>query len=158
MNTSVTAIVRTIHLQSETNNRWQSHHRGCHWRGDVYVCARSTHYWTISCHYCHKSDHIMDEILCEHNPVWIRNLCVTQNCIITEMNRQQVKGHLPVFSQTYQSIVHRICLCCCFTKITAALLIKTVITVTWCCVGRCSSLLSDGIYILVWTWYKCVKG
>ena len=45
-----------------------------------------------------------------------------------------------------------------FPNITAALLIKRVITVTWCCVGRCSSLLSDGISILVWTRYKCVKG
>ena len=124
---------------------------------NVYNRAMSTQYWIINCHYYHDTDHFMDESLCKYNPVWIKNLCVTQKCIITELNRQQVKGHLPVFPQKYQSIVHWICLCC-FTKITAALLIKTVITVTWCCcVGRCSSLLSDGILILVWTWYKCVK-
>ena len=68
------------------------------------------------------SDHFMDESLGKCNPVWIKNLCVIQNCIITELNRQQVKGHLPVFPQKYQSIIHWICPCC-FAKITAALFI-----------------------------------
>ena len=126
---------------------------------NVYVHARSTQYWIITCHYYHYSDHFMYEILCEHNPVWIKNLCVTQNWIITELNRQQVKGCLTVFYQKCQSIVHWICPCCS-AKITAALMIKRVITVTWCCcVGLCSLLFSDGIVILIvwWTWYKCIK-
>ena len=121
---------------------------------NVYVRARCTHYWIINCHYYHESDHFMYEIVWEHNPVWIKNLCVTQNCIITELNRQQVKGHLPVIPQKYQSTVHWICPCC-FAEITAAVFIKTVITVSWCCfcLGCCSSLLSDGILVLLWTWY-----
>jgi hypothetical protein len=124
---------------------------------NIYVCATSTQYRIINCHYYHYSDHFMEGILSEHNPVWIKNLCVTQNCIITELNRQQVKGHLPVFPQKYQSIVHWISPCC-FAKVTAALLIKRVITVTQCCcLGRWSSLLSDGILILLWTLYKCIK-
>jgi hypothetical protein len=120
----------------------------------VYICARSTQYWIIS---TSDSDDIVYKILCEHNPVWIKNLCVTQNCMITELNRQQVKGHLAVFLQKYQSIVHWNC-SCCFAKITAALLINRLITVTWCfCYGTWSSLLIDGILIVVWTWYKCIK-
>ena len=116
---------------------------------NICVCVRSTQYCKINCHYYHESDHFMDEIVCEHNPVWIKNFCVTQNCIITELNRQQVKEHLPVFSHKYQSIVHWIC-SWCSTKITAAPLIKRVIAVTWfCCLGRWSSLLSNGILILV---------
>jgi hypothetical protein len=85
-------------------------------------------------------------------------ICVwPKNCIITELNRQQVKGHLPFYPQKYQSIVHWICLCCP-AKITAALLIKRLITVMWhCCLGHWYSLLSDGILILVWTWYKYIK-
>jgi len=118
---------------------------------NVYVCAPSTQYWIINCHYYHDSDHFTDEILCKRNPFWIKNLCVTQNCIITGLNRQQVKGNFPVFPQKYQPIVHWIWPCF-FAKITASLLIERVITVIWyCCLGCWSSLLSDGILILVWT-------
>ena len=110
---------------------------------NFYICARSIWYWIINYHYYHDYDHFIDEIVCEHKPVWIKNFGVIQNCIITELNRQQVKEHLPVFSHKYQSIVHWIC-SWCSTKITAALLIKRVITVTWfCCLGRWSALLSS---------------
>jgi len=124
---------------------------------NVYVCARSTQYCTINCHYYHDCEHFMYV----WNSLWTQPslnqiLCVTQNCIITELNRQQVKEHLPVFPQKHQSIVHWICLCC--AKITAALFIKRLIIVTWfCCLGSLSSLLSDGILILVWKWYKCIR-
>jgi len=42
---------------------------------NVYVCATSTQYRIISYHY---SDHLMEGILSEHNPVWIKNLCDTK--------------------------------------------------------------------------------
>ena len=58
------------------------------------------------------------------NPFWIKYICVTQNCLIIELNRQQVKGHLPLFRQKYQSIVHWIC-SCFFATITASILIKS---------------------------------
>ena len=120
----------------------------CHSDCETAYSPRQITGWIINCHHCHESDHFTDEILCEHNSVWIKDLCVTQNCIFTELNRQQVKGHLPVFPQTYQSIVPWICPHC-FAKITAALLIKRVITVTFC-LGLWPSLWSNGILTLWW--------
>ena len=112
--------------------------------------------WIINCHYYNDSDHFIDDVLCEHNPVWMKNLHLTQNSFITELNRQQVRGHLQVFHQKYQSILHWICPCCSAQR-TAAFLFKRLITVTCCCLGRLSSLLIDGMLILVWTWHKCIK-
>jgi len=38
----------------------------------VCVRARSAQYWIIRCHCYHDSDHFIDDILCEHNPVLIK--------------------------------------------------------------------------------------
>jgi hypothetical protein len=143
------------HLQSMVNNGWQVNIIVATKEENVYVCARYTLQWIIHCHCYRDSDHRMNEIICKHIAVWIKLVCDTKSHNY-RTEQKQVNGWFPVLPQKCQSLFHWICLSCS-AKITVALLIKRVDTFKWCTCVASWSLLSYGMFNLMWMCYKYIK-